>query len=146
MTPLGKELDNAKVIGRSVLSLFNVIIVLTILAVVLSNGSAAAVIIQQGFGFLAWLVSLVVAPVSGTYNVNVDSVTPAPAGSDQAAVGTSSAAQSAFGGSPNDVSGTAMSPLFPGVPDSPQAPLVLPNGTMTPGGPVLNGIVPFSGF
>lgn len=142
MTPIGKEIENVKAIGHASLSLFKAVIVIAIIAVVLGSGSTAQVI-QQGFGLLAWLVSLVITPLQAGYNVDLNQSAQGPAGSDAASYQNQSAA---FGGSPNDVSGTAMEPLFPGVPNSPQAPLRLPDGTMTPGGPVLNGIVPFGGF
>lgn len=62
-------MDQLHAVGQGALSLFNAAILLTIVAVVLSNRSGAANIISQAFALLSWLVEQVVRPVTPGHDV-----------------------------------------------------------------------------
>lgn len=67
------EFDDLKAIGHGAVTLFYAAIVIAILAVVLSTNSQTTTVLQQFFSFVGWLVSSVVAPVSGGQNVALSS-------------------------------------------------------------------------
>jgi hypothetical protein len=72
MTTLSDDIDQLRAVGRGALTLLNASILLTIAAVILSTNSGAPAIIANAFSFVTWLVSQVVTPVSGGYNVPLD--------------------------------------------------------------------------
>jgi hypothetical protein len=75
-TPLGRELDTLQDVGNGAIAVFKAVVIVAIVAVILGNGSATVQVVQQAFGFLIWLVSLVVAPITGGSNVDLADATP----------------------------------------------------------------------
>lgn len=76
---LDREIDNFKAVGHGVISIFTTAILLAIVAVVLANGATTASVITAFFKLLSWLVSIIVNPVSGGSQTNIDTPTLVPA-------------------------------------------------------------------
>lgn len=97
---LETDIADFKAVGHGLVSLFNVAIILAIVAVVLSARSGTPAIISTFFGFVSWLVGQVVQPVSGGSNVTLgNTLQPAGGYGTSGASGGSGAGQSGSGGS-----------------------------------------------
>lgn len=117
MNPLGREVDTLKDIGNGAIAVFKAVVIVAIVAVILGNGSATVQVVQQGFGFLIWLVSLVVAPITGGSNVNLADATPfdTQAATNPASTTLQTSPSSILPGVQNPYFSTPNQPLQPGV-------------------------------
>lgn len=130
---LDKEIDNAKAIGHGLISVFTVAILLAIVAVVLANGSATASLITQFFKLLSWLVAIIVNPVSGGSQTDVDNTSLVPAESVRVAAndGTgSSGMTTGTGGTTQSWNVIGADGQWKGITTDPT--LIKPGETLTP--------------
>ena len=59
------DIDEVRALGHGAVTLFNMAIMLAILAVLLSARSSTPTIISQALGFATWLVDQITSPISG---------------------------------------------------------------------------------
>jgi hypothetical protein len=82
VTPIGREIEQVKAIGIASVNVLSAVILVAIVAVVLSS-NATVTVIQTGFQTLAWLVSLVMAPLKPGSVTDLSSPTEAPTGGEK---------------------------------------------------------------
>lgn len=150
MSSLENEIGHIKAIGSGAVSLVNTAIILTIVAVILSQGSQAPAVITAFFGWISWLIGQVIAPITGGAAVNLTS-TPLPAGSSgmsqTSATGsnagsTAPAASTTGTSSPGLGTGTSGGATLPPGWSSTYAPGLVPGATTLGNGTVVYGYEP----